>query len=62
MRMHGKFFVDDILQTYDAEQLISGYGYVNFKIRKFMRGSRETAMPARQKNKGNFNTVRVLFK
>ena len=49
MRIHSKYFFDDIKQKYNIDSIIASDGYVYCKIIKGMYGLKEAAMLAREK-------------
>ena len=48
MKIHGKYFFDDIRQQYDIDNIIDPDGYVYCKIVKGMYGLKQAAMLGRQ--------------
>ena len=48
MKIHGKYFFDDIRQQYDIDNIIDSDGYVHCKIVKGMYGLKQAAMLGRQ--------------
>ena len=49
MRIHGKYFFQDIKEKYNIDKKIASDGYVYCKIIKGMYGLKEAAMLAREK-------------
>jgi len=48
MRIHAKYFFDDICRQYDIRQKIASDGFVYIKIKKGMYGLRQAAILAYQ--------------